>query len=109
VSRLGNPALKIALVLFSIESKSDVALCCGFESKGAVLMDESNIGGDLNCSGGRFLNPNNLALSDGSATIFGEFIAGTHPHGGAGTEEFEADGLVTFWGSRVGNLDIQHA
>src|SRR5260370_22678805 len=71
----GDPALKMALVLFSVESRGDVTMCCGFESNGAVLMDESTIGhGDLNCSGGRFINPGGLALEASGASISGAVI-----------------------------------
>jgi len=104
----GKSGLKEALVLFHVESKGDVELCCGFESEGAVLADESNIGGDLNCSGGRFLNPNNIALSAGLASIAGSFIAGDHPFFG-GKAGFEADGAVFVPGARVGVVYIQHA
>jgi hypothetical protein len=81
IHAFGDPALKMALVLFTVDSKNDVTMCCGFESDGAVLVDEATIGGDLNCSGGRFINPNNLALSAGQATITGTVILAPHGYG----------------------------
>jgi hypothetical protein len=59
-----DPAVKMALLLNGAQSRSDVIMCCGFESQGAVMLPGSTIstGGDWNCSGGRFINPNNWAI-----------------------------------------------
>jgi len=40
----------------------DLYLNMGFESQGPLRLDRANIGGDLNCSNGRFLNPSGEAL-----------------------------------------------
>jgi hypothetical protein len=108
----GDPALKMALVLFSIESKGDVTMCCGFESHGGVLIDESTIDrGDLNCSGGRFINPGTVALSASGARISGAVIMAPHskssaadPLFGFGSKAgFLADGFVNFASAHVGD------
>jgi hypothetical protein len=63
------------------------------------------IGGDLNCSGGTFINPGNVALEAGTNDIKGVVILGTHPMGIA--KGFTADGLVMLERSSVGaGLDV---
>jgi len=79
-------------------------MCCGFESHGAVLIDESTIDrGDLNCSGGRFINPGGLALSASGASISSAVIMAPHSFGFGGKVGFLADGLVNFGSARVGD------
>jgi len=101
----GDPALKMALVLFNIEGKAEVLMCCGFESLGAVLIDEANIDrGDLNCSGGRFINPGGVALSASGANIGGAVMMAPHPLGFGGKVGFMADGRVSFEVAHIGAL-----
>ncbi|MBV8138941.1 MAG: hypothetical protein JO121_25440 [Deltaproteobacteria bacterium] len=97
----GDPAFKTALFLLQIESRGDVELCCGFESNGAVLLNEAHSSvGDLNCSGGRFFNPGNVAL-DGGGASFGWVVLGPIVYGVVGPSGFEANGAVNFANTRV--------
>src|SRR5258708_2712121 len=66
-----SPDRKTALHLSGAEVKHDVALCCSFESVGAVELDAAVIGGNLACDGGHFINPDNLAIVLNGATIGG--------------------------------------
>jgi len=70
------PQRKTALHLWGAEVKQGVAMCCSFESVGAVELDQAVIGGNLSLLGGRFTNPDNVAISFDRATIGGGvFIA----------------------------------
>ena len=52
-----------------LTTKGNVYLRNGFSAKGAVRLLGANIGGDLDCMGGKFYNPGGIALSaDGLAT-----------------------------------------
>ncbi len=88
---------KIAIDISDAEIKRSLTLCCGFESDGAVILDGSTIGGDLNCVAGHFTNPNNVALSASSATINGNVVlARFDPY------TFESDGTLNFVTAHVG-------
>jgi hypothetical protein len=91
--------LKPALYLGNADVKGDVAFCCGFECQGAAFAVESTIGGDFNCSGGRFINPGNVALAGGANTVKGDVFLSFHPIYLRG--DFEANGLVLFENTRV--------
>ena len=52
-----------------LTTKGNVYLRNGFSAKGAVRLLGANIGGDLDCKGGKFYNPGGIALAaDGLAT-----------------------------------------
>jgi hypothetical protein len=91
--------LKVALFLSDAEVKGSVHLSSGFESDGCAFFAESTIGGDLDCSGGRFINPGNVALEGGGCDIKGGVILGAHPMYFGG--DFSADGMVMFENARV--------
>jgi hypothetical protein len=93
-------SMRIALFVSNAEIKGDLALAFGFESDGCAFVAENVIGGDLNCAGGRFINPGNVALAAGGSDIGGVVIMGPHPLGLGGG--FAADGQVMFERSRVG-------
>jgi hypothetical protein len=92
--------LRLALFLSGAEVRGDVNLNSGFESDGCAFVAENTIDGDLNCSGGRFFNPNNAALEGGGSIVKGVVVLGPHPMGFGG--DFTADGLVMFENTRVG-------
>lgn len=91
---------KLALFISNAEIKSDVTLGGGFESRGCAFVAENTIGGDLNCFGGRFINPGNAALEAGGNEIKGVVFLGPNP-GFAPEMGFEADGLVMFENTQV--------
>lgn len=91
---------KLALLISDAEIKGDVSLGSGFESQGCAFVAENTIGGDLNCFGGRFINPGNAALEAGGNDIKGTVFLGPNP-GFFPSLGFEADGLVMFENTRV--------
>ncbi len=91
---------KLALFISDAEIKGDVNLGGGFESRGCAFVAENTIGGDLNCFGGRFINPGNAALEAGGNEIKGVVFLGPNP-GFAPNLGFESDGLVMFENTRV--------
>ena len=103
-----DPEVKPALFLNAVQVRGgDLIMCCGFESEGAVMLPAADIGGhgDLNCSGGRFINPNNIAIFAAEANIAGSVMLA--PSGlGFGSGGFYADGSVNFGGAHVGEYFV---
>ncbi len=91
--------MNIALNADEVEVKHGVTFCCGFESDGAVDLDESSIGGDLVFAGGRFVNPNNIAIDASIARIGGSVLLALEPFGA-----FYSDGAVQFVGAHIAGL-----
>lgn len=95
--------LKPALDLRAAAVKGYVVIGFGFESQGAVLLDGATIGGRLHCVGGHFINPANVALTAGSASIAGDVLLAKYEQ-----YDFEADGLVQFVAAHVGGNFYVH-
>ena len=91
--------LKVAIDADRIEVKQSIGMCCGAESDGALLLDESAIGGDLTFPGGRFVNPNNTAIAASLVRIGGSVILGVEPFG-----DFQSDGAVEFLGTHIAGV-----
>jgi hypothetical protein len=91
--------LNVAIDASDVEVKHGIGMCCGFESDGAVNLDESSIGGDLRLAGGRFVNPNNLAIVVRVARIGGSVFLALEPFG-----PFYSDGAVEFSGTHVAGV-----
>ena len=89
-------ALKVAINADEVEVKRAVTMCCGFESDGAVDLNESTIGGDLQFAGGRFVNPNNTAIAASIARIGGTVLMSLEPFGA-----FYSDGAVELIATHV--------
>ena len=94
-------ALRQALFLSGAEVGGDLVLCCGFESHGCTFMAENTVGGDLQCYGGRFVNPDNVALEAGGDDIKGTVFLGPNTGFAPESSGSEADGLVMFENTRV--------
>jgi hypothetical protein len=99
----------MALFLDLAQSRGDVVMCCGFESQGAVQLAglTTSSSGDLNCSGGRFINRNNLAIFADEANIAGSVLfapqaLGSSPFVGSGS--FFVDGSVSMYGTHIGHF-----
>jgi len=115
----GTPQRKTALRLSGAEVKHDLALCCSFESVGAVELDGAVIGGNLLCDGGHFTNPDNLAIVLDGATIAGSVLmtpfeisdtVQTPDQEAAYRAKFRADGLVSLVAAHVGgSVVVDHA
>jgi len=99
---------KQALIAFSSSIGGNVWVCCGFESDGDVSLSRSKIAGDVYAFGGRFINPDNLALDGSRSQINGSvFFAGFPPLNGPvvnGLGDFSAailsNGVLVFNGVR---------
>jgi len=91
---------KAALALDGAEIGNDLLMCCGFESQGAVLMNNASIGGILDCGGGRFINPGGYALFAADTRVRSAVFLSGNPYGYSGN--FEADGVVSFVAAEIG-------
>lgn len=77
--------------------QGDVSLSNKFSSNGEIRLTGAKIGGNLDCSGGRFLNRRGIALTASRAEIGGSVML---------CSNFEAEGLVRFVGAKInGDLD----
>ena len=96
--------LKKALDLNKSEIKGELALCCGFESHGAVILDGAKIG-TLDLVASHLINPNNVALTAMNVSVDRDVVF--RPFQG---DSPEADGEMNFVTARVGtNLVVDHA
>jgi hypothetical protein len=102
-----DPSLKMALFLDLAQSRGDVVMCCGFESQGAVQLAglTTSSSGDLNCSGGRFINRNNLAIFADEANIAGSVLFAPQALG-PGSGSFFVDGSVSMYGTHIGHFFV---
>ena len=107
------PLRKPALHLWGAEVKRDVTLCCSFEAVGAVELDQAVIGGNLDLTGGQFVNPDNVAMAADRATIAGSVFIGPYDSGRAAESyrgQFRSDGLVSLVAAHVGGIVwVDHA
>lgn len=84
----------------------DIVLAEGFVSEGAVRMLTTQIGGNLDANGGRFLNPAGHALWADRAKIAGSVFLGSYTKAGspsAGTS-FQSTGSVRLVGAQIGGV-----
>jgi hypothetical protein len=96
--------LKKALDLNKSEIKGELALCCGFESHGAVILDGAKIG-TLDLVASHLINPNNVALTAMNMSVDRDVVF--RPFQG---DSPEADGEMNFVTARVGtNFVVDHA
>jgi hypothetical protein len=100
-------AVKMVLLLNEAQSTHDVIMCCGFESQGAVILAglTTSTGGDWNCSGGRFINPNNWAIFADEAHIAGSVQFAPQALG-SGSGSFYVDGSVSMVGTTSDNPSL---
>lgn len=93
-------AERVAIDASNSDVKDDLTVCCDFEAHGAVMLDNTTIGKNLTAIGGRFINPNNVALSAvGLSAANVTFAPGfEHP-----SEDPEVDGVLDFTTAQVHN------
>ena len=91
--------MNVAIDATRVEVKHGVVMCCGFESDGAVNLSASTIGVDLFFAGGRFLNPDNIAITVSGARIGGNVFLALEPLGA-----FYSDGAVEFVAAHVAGV-----
>ena len=83
-----------------LTTKGNVYLRTGFSAEGEVRLLNANVGGNLDCAGGKFHNPGEHALSADELAVKGSVIL---RHG------FSAEGEVRFLGANiVGTLDCEN-
>ena len=72
---------------------SDFFLRNGFKAEGEVRLHGATVGGDLDCSGGQFINKEGKALNAGRAQITGSVFL---------SDGFKAEGEVRLLGATIG-------
>lgn len=76
-----------------LRAKHNIMLSYGYTALGEVRLLGAQVGGELNCAGGRFINPGGYALMAQGLTVGG----GVHLRYG-----FRAEGEVCLGGARIG-------
>ena len=95
---------KRALDVDKSEIKGELAICCGMESHGAVILDRAKIG-ILDLVASHLINPNNIALNALNVSVDRDVVM--MPFQG---DSPEADGEINFVSARVGtNFVVDHA
>ena len=100
-----NPRRKVktggnALIVNGVTTRGHVFLSNGFFAEGNVRMRGANIGGNLDCAGGMFNNPNRYALNAERVKTGGHVFLNKHVSGG--NQPFSADGRVRFANADIG-------
>jgi hypothetical protein len=93
---------KIAIDASNSEIKGDLVVCCDFEAQGAVYLDNATVGKNLFGSGGRFINPDNAAISAVGLTASNFFFV-PFP------DDPQVDGVLDFTTSQVNNFVVNRA
>ena len=89
----------MALFVESSQIDGSIFLIEGFRAEGKVDLYSANIGGNLECIGGHFINPNGNAIVGRSAKIHGSVFM---------LNNFEACGIVNFEHAEVdGDFDVE--
>ncbi|MBV8135554.1 MAG: hypothetical protein JO121_07930, partial [Deltaproteobacteria bacterium] len=91
-------AEKVAIDASNSDVKDDLTVCCDFEAHGAVMLDNTTIGKNLTAIGGRFINPNNVALSAAGLSAANVTFAPGFEHP---SEYPEVDGVLDFTTAQV--------
>ena len=101
-----------ALTLVNAQVKGDIDLRGEFLAEGEVNLDGAQIGGNLDCDGGRFENPaleglerSGIALKAVNAIVTGDvFLRGVAPGKGDANLGFSSKGEVNLDGARIGGV-----
>jgi hypothetical protein len=88
----GAEVNEYALKADHVQVEGDVYLGNGFRADGEVSLHGAKIGGDLDCSGGKFINAGSSAIDATAANIQDSVLL---------TDSFEAQGKVIFKDSRI--------
>jgi hypothetical protein len=105
-----------ALAADGITVNGNLFLNSGFHSEGAVRLLNAQIGGDLDCAGGRFINPSTkelsgsgIALSAVSMTVKGDLLlsSGFHSEGAVDLSNAQIDGNLNCSGGTFVNPPIK--
>jgi hypothetical protein len=91
---------KVAIDASNSEVKDNLIVCCDFEAQGAVDLHSATIGKDVFGIGGRFINPDNVALSATTLTAANVFFA---PGPDYPSQDTQVDGVLDFTTAQVHN------
>ena len=94
--------VKVALDLRSATIGHDVHLGKGFTSDGAVNLERSAIGGNLDGCGGVFNYPDERAIDASGMVVKGSVLFGIPKQDRSGAETFQASGSVCLADARIG-------
>ena len=98
--------LRVTLFAYLIQVGGNVWLNRGFESYGAVDLGGARIGGNLHFDSGRFINPDNVAISVPGASIEGVIYLASFGSGG----DVEVNGVANFSYDRIADsFIVDHA
>ena len=99
--------MKVALNIHDAQIKGTLGMSDGFQSEGAILMDNATISGDFICWGARFINPNRYTIWAPQSVISHDvhlsdvLFQPPVPHISV------VNGIMNFWGARIGGgLDV---
>jgi hypothetical protein len=94
--------LNVALNIHDAQIKGTVGMTDGFQSEGALLMDNASILGDFLAWGGRFINPNNFALWAPQCVVSHDVHLSDVIFGVPAPQIAVVNGDVDFFGARIG-------
>ncbi len=98
--------LRVGLFAYLVQVGGNVWLNRGFESHGAVDLGGASIGGNLHFDSGRFINPDNVAISAPGANVEGVMFLISFGSDG----DLEVNGAANFAYDHVGNsVIVRHA
>ena len=99
ITDLDGDVITAALAATNLQVEHHLRLCDGFEAEGGVWLSGAKIGGQFDCSGGQFHNPDGKALNAQGAEIRESLIL---------LDGFEAVGAVWLAGTKIeGQLDCR--
>src|SRR5262249_19280690 len=91
---------KVAIDASNSVVKDDLTVCCDFEAHGAVDIEHATIGNTLLAIGGRFINPDNVAISASGLNAANVTFAPGFEHP---SEDPEVAGVLDFTSAQVRN------
>jgi hypothetical protein len=99
--------MKVALNLHDAQIKGTVIMSTGFQSDGAIVMDNASILGDFLAWGGRFINPNHYAIWAPQCVFSHDVHLSDVIFQVPAPHIAVVDGNVYFFGARIGGaLDV---
>ena len=99
--------MKVALNLHDAQIKGTLVMSNGFESDGAIVMDNASILGDFLAWGGRFINPNRYAIWAPQCVFSHDVHLSDVIFQVPAPHIAVVDGNVYFFGARIGGaLDV---
>jgi hypothetical protein len=99
--------MKVALNIHDAQIKGTLGMTNGFQSDGAIVMDNASILGDFLAWGARFINPNNYTIWAPQSVISHDVHLSDLIFQLPTSHIAVVNGIVTFFGARIGGaLDV---